>query len=58
MVKIDDTALAKQYGVHALPALLFFKKGDEDPIIFAGDLKKSNRILDWLVSMKDPGRSF
>lgn len=54
MVKIDDTALAKHYGVHALPALLFFKRGDDDPIIFAGDLKKSNKILDWLVSQKDP----
>ena len=54
MVKIDDTVLAKHYGVHALPALLFFKRGDEDPIIFAGDLKKSNKILDWLISQKDP----
>lgn len=40
--------------MHALPALLFFKKGEEDPIIFAGDLKRSNKILDWLSSQKDP----
>ena len=36
-VKIDDIQLAKNYGVYALPALVFFKKGDEEePIIYAG----------------------
>ncbi|CAG2115189.1 unnamed protein product, partial [Medioppia subpectinata] len=54
-VKIDDTQLAKQYGVYALPALVFFKQGDEgEPIIYAGDLKKSEKILDWLINQKDP----
>ncbi|XP_074599634.1 hulk isoform X2 [Brevipalpus obovatus] len=54
-VKIEDPALARNFGVYALPALVFFKKGDEnDPIIYPGDLKKSDKILDWLVSQKDP----
>ncbi|XP_015789930.1 uncharacterized protein LOC107366806 [Tetranychus urticae] len=54
-VKIEDNALAKSYGAYALPALLFFKKGDEnDPIIYPGDLKKPDKILEWLISMKDP----
>lgn len=36
-VKIDDPNLARNYGVYALPALVFFKKGDEnDPIIYPG----------------------
>jgi len=60
-----------------LPALVFFKKGEEEePIIYAGiipiglkifkniifyndflrlgDLKKSEKILDWLINQKDP----
>ncbi|XP_054164277.1 uncharacterized protein LOC128961959 isoform X2 [Oppia nitens] len=54
-VKIDDSQLAKNYGVFALPALVFFKKGDEEePIIYAGDLKRSEKILDWLINQKDP----
>ena len=28
LVKVDDSTLAKRYGVHALPALLFFKHGE------------------------------
>lgn len=52
MVKIDDQVLGKQYGVHALPALLFFKRGDDNPIIFAGDLKKSNKYCLSFVEFK------
>ena len=61
-VKIEDTALAKSFGVFAIPALVFFKKstvpekhGETEPIIYAGDLKKGEKILDWLISMRDPG---
>lgn len=35
-VKIDDKQLAKQYGVFALPAILFFKMGSKEPVIYAG----------------------
>ena len=36
-VKIDDIQLGKNLGVFALPALVFFKKGEEEePIIYAG----------------------
>ncbi|RWS17098.1 thioredoxin-like protein 1, partial [Dinothrombium tinctorium] len=55
-VKIEDMSLAKSYGVFALPALVFFKKGlnENEPIIYAGDLKKGEKILEWLISQKDP----
>lgn len=35
-VKIDDRQMAKEYGVFALPAVLFFKMGSKDPVIYAG----------------------
>lgn len=34
-VKIDDQELARQYGVFALPAVVFFRGGSE-PVIYAG----------------------
>lgn len=62
-VKIEDVSLAKSLGVHAIPALVFFKKstvpekhGESESIIYAGDLKKGNKILDWLIAMRDPGQ--
>lgn len=36
-VKIDDKQMAKEYGVFALPAVLFFKMGSKDPVIYAGN---------------------
>ena len=37
LVKIEDSNLAKKYGIFALPGLLFFKKNEEkDPVIYAG----------------------
>ncbi|XP_071438980.1 uncharacterized protein hlk isoform X3 [Hetaerina americana] len=53
-VKIDDKHLAKKYGVFALPAVLFFKLGSKEPVIYAGDLYDENRILEWLLVQKDP----
>lgn len=35
-VKIDDRQMAKDFGVFALPAVLFFKMGSKDPVIYAG----------------------
>ncbi|XP_050478408.1 uncharacterized protein LOC126867664 isoform X3 [Bombus huntii] len=53
-VKIDDKQLAKQYGVFALPAILFFKMSSKEPVIYAGDLYDENQILQWLLTQKDP----
>lgn len=35
-VKIDDAQLAKDVGVYALPAIVFYRTGSEEPIIYAG----------------------
>lgn len=35
-VKIDDKQLAKDFGVFALPAILFFKLSSKEPVIYAG----------------------
>lgn len=53
-VKIDDKKMAKDYGVFALPAILFFKMGSKEPVIYAGDLNDEQQILSWLLTQKDP----
>lgn len=53
-VKIEDKRLAKEYGVFALPAILFFKLGSKEPVIYAGDLYDEQQILQWLLTQKDP----
>lgn len=35
-VKIDDRQMAKECGVFALPAIVFFKLGSKEPTIYAG----------------------
>lgn len=46
--------MAKDYGVFALPAILFFKMGSKEPVIYAGDLNDEQQILSWLLTQKDP----
>ncbi len=53
-IKIDDRNFARQMGVFALPAIVFFRNGHLDPVIYAGDLKNEERILEWLQVQKDP----
>lgn len=53
-IKIDDRDLAKEMGVFALPAILFFRNGNREPVIYAGDMKNEERILEWLLVQKDP----
>ncbi|CAG0890984.1 unnamed protein product [Cyprideis torosa] len=43
-VKVDDPRLAKEHGVHALPALLYFRRGSEEPIIYAGTAQVAIRM--------------
>uniref|UniRef100_T1J1H2 Thioredoxin domain-containing protein n=1 Tax=Strigamia maritima TaxID=126957 RepID=T1J1H2_STRMM len=57
-VKVDDEQLAKDYGVFALPAVVFFKNRASEPVIYAGDLKNEERILDWLLANKDPSTDY
>lgn len=35
-VKIDDKTMAKEFGVFALPAILFFRQHSKEPVIYAG----------------------
>lgn len=53
-VKIEDKQMAKELGVFALPAILFFKSGSKEPVIYAGDLYDEHQILSWLLTQKDP----
>ncbi|XP_066992317.1 uncharacterized protein hlk isoform X2 [Anabrus simplex] len=53
-VKIDDKQFAKELGVFALPAVLFFKMTSKEPVIYAGDLYNEDQILSWLLTQKDP----
>ncbi|XP_028043779.1 uncharacterized protein LOC114253198 isoform X1 [Bombyx mandarina] len=53
-VKIDDRQMAKEHGVFALPAVLFFKLGSKDPVIYAGDLYDEQQLLSWLLTQKNP----
>ncbi|KAK3864390.1 hypothetical protein Pcinc_029923 [Petrolisthes cinctipes] len=57
-VKIDDGQLAKEVGVYALPAIIFYRTGSEDPIIYAGDMKNEENLLSWLLTEKDPSADF
>lgn len=44
-VKIDDKQMAKECGVFALPAIVFFKLGSKEPTIYAGILIKYCSLL-------------
>ena len=50
----DDKEFARQMGVYALPAVVFFRHGHLEPVIYAGDLKNEERLLEWLLLQKDP----
>ena len=64
-IKVDNMNLARRYGVHALPALVYISKeitdssrkssGSKEQItIYAGDLKKGEEILRWISELKSP----
>ncbi|XP_026484295.1 uncharacterized protein LOC113392214 isoform X4 [Vanessa tameamea] len=53
-VKIDDRQMAKEFGVFALPAVLFFKLNSKEPVIYAGDLYDGQQLLSWLLTQKNP----
>ncbi|KAK8738956.1 hypothetical protein OTU49_003758 [Cherax quadricarinatus] len=57
-VKIDDPQLAKEVGVYALPAIVFYRAASEEPIIYAGDMKNEENLLSWLLTEKDPTADF
>merc|ERR1712088_422704 len=54
IVKLEDTALAKSVGVFALPAVVFFRSFGEEAVVYTGDLKREESILEWLMVQKNP----
>jgi len=56
IVKLEDKQLAKTVGVFALPAIVFFRNYGEDATIYAGDLKREESILEWMLVQKDPNQ--
>ncbi|GAB0094572.1 Kynurenine 3-monooxygenase [Sergentomyia squamirostris] len=54
-VKIDDRKMAKEIGVFALPAIVFYKSNSKEPVIYAGDIYEEQDILNWILTQKDPG---
>lgn len=36
-IKIDDKKMAKEFGIFALPAILFFRQNSKEPVIYAGE---------------------
>lgn len=57
-VKIADRSMAKEFGVFALPAIVFFKAGQREPIIYAGDLYDEDALLSWLLTQRNPSGEF
>lgn len=46
-VKIDDKKMAKEFGIFALPAILFFRQSSKEPVIYAGKcMNESFRIAE------------
>ncbi|XKL68811.1 hypothetical protein PGB90_006580 [Kerria lacca] len=55
-VKINDKKFAKEVGVFALPAVVFFKLGSKEPVIYADKLDECaqcTRILEELENIDD-----
>lgn len=54
IVKLEDRALAKSVGVFALPSIVIFRNFGDDAVIYAGDLKNEEAVLEWLIVQRDP----
>ncbi|KQS71009.1 uncharacterized protein Dere_GG10803, isoform B [Drosophila erecta] len=53
-VKSNDVKLAHEIGIFAFPALVYYETGV--PIMYDGNLKNENRVLQWLVNQKNLGK--
>uniref|UniRef100_A0A1A9WP28 Thioredoxin domain-containing protein n=1 Tax=Glossina brevipalpis TaxID=37001 RepID=A0A1A9WP28_9MUSC len=52
-VKIHDEALAEEYNLGGLPALVYYRH--QTPIIYEGELQREEDVLEWLVQNKSTG---
>uniref|UniRef100_A0A1B6DZL5 Thioredoxin domain-containing protein n=1 Tax=Clastoptera arizonana TaxID=38151 RepID=A0A1B6DZL5_9HEMI len=55
-VKSKDSKLASAIGIFSFPALVYYETGV--PIMYDGDLKKEEKVLDWLIEQKSDGCFF
>lgn len=51
IVRIDNAAEAKEYGLDHLPALVYFE--EKIPAIYEGDLMNEDEVLEWLIEQKN-----
>ena len=49
-MKTKEDAVAKEYGIKDLPALIYFEK--RIPSIYQGDISAEEDVLQWLVQQK------
>ncbi|CAH1113505.1 unnamed protein product [Psylliodes chrysocephalus] len=50
IVRIDNDAEAKEFGIDHLPTLIYFE--DKIPSIYEGDLMNEDEVLKWLIEQK------
>lgn len=51
IVRIDNDAEAKEYGIDHLPTLVYFE--ENIPAIYEGDLMNEDEVLEWLIEQKN-----
>lgn len=51
MVRIDNDAEAKEYGIDHLPTLIYFE--NKLPSVYEGDLMNEDEVLQWLIEQKN-----
>lgn len=51
IVRIDNDAEAKEFGIDHLPTLIYFE--DKIPSLYEGDLMNEEEVLQWLIEQKN-----
>lgn len=50
IVRMDNAAEAKDYGIDHLPTLVYFE--NKIPAMYEGDLLNEDEVLEWLIEQK------
>lgn len=51
IIRMDNDAEAKEYGIDHLPTLVYFE--NKIPAIYEGDLLNEDEVLEWLIEQKN-----
>ena len=54
IVKLEDRQLARSLGVFAHPSVVIFRSFGSEAVIYSGDLKSGEAVLEWLLVQMDP----